>query len=69
MQLTPTHEQQGIIECEAYFDFHRYTSETVYEHEYTQEELQEIRQERNKAFKIMNDIEKEMGEPQGRFTI
>ncbi len=67
--LTEEYLKQCLEWREAYFDFHRYTSETVYEHEYTQEELQEIRQERNKAFKIMNDIEKEMGEPQGRFTI
>lgn len=54
---------------EAYFDFHRYTSETVYEYNYTKGELQEIRKERNKAFKIMSEIEKELGEPQGRFAI
>jgi hypothetical protein len=67
--LTSDELKQCLVWREAYFDFHRYTSETVYEQNYTKEELQEIRKERNKAFKIMSEIEKELGEPQGRFAI
>lgn len=67
--LTAEELKQCLDWREAYFEFHRYASETVYEYNYTKEELQEIRKERNKAFKIMSEIEKELGEPQGRFAI
>lgn len=67
--LTSDELKQCLDWREAYFEFHRYTSETGYEHAYTKEELQEIRKERNKAFNMMSEIEKELGEPQGRFAI
>lgn len=67
--LTSDELKQCLNWREAYFDFHRNTSETAHEHDYTKEELQEIRKERNKAFNMMSEIEKELGEPQGRFAI
>lgn len=67
--LTPEELKMCLEWREAYFDFHRYTSETAHETSYTEQELQAHQKERSRAFTAMCKIERELGEPQGRFSI
>lgn len=67
--LTSEELKQCLDWREAYFEFHRYTNETAHEHSYTEDELQTHQKERSKAFTIMCKIERDLGEPQGRFAI
>ena len=67
--LTPEELKMCLEWREAYFDFHRYTSETAHENSYTEQELQAHQKERSRAFTAMCKIEGELGEPQGRFSI
>lgn len=54
---------------EAYFEFHRYSGESSNVYSYTEEDILQQEREQTEARNTMLEIEKELGEPQGRFTI